>query len=355
MRAKVISRINKRLWPSTRNTPLPHPLNPNDVIEVLEEVEGEAVTPTNNKWYKTDRGFYVWSGGVDAKATTDLRLLSEVQGLSNTANYWIKFFQIAQLWKKSKGEGIRVAILDSGIDFNHADLQEAIDKKENFIRPGEDVMDFDGHGTHCAGIIAGRGKVKIFGVAPEAKLNVGKIFSMRGFGINEEVLKDAIKWAVGNSDIISISAGIPESNPEIAKLIEEATGKGKIFVSAIGNIENQQSNTGDFPATNPHTISVGSCNDRFEISTFTKRYKGLSICSPGEQILSTFPSSITPYDSLTGTSMATPFIAGLICIMRGMNRQLNLTDAKLKLSNLVETKTDNSFVYPVLKSMPIKL
>ncbi|HNH61928.1 MAG TPA: hypothetical protein PLS80_17960, partial [Cyclobacteriaceae bacterium] len=65
MKVKVIAKLNKRLWPSTRNTPLPDPLIPNDILEVVEEVRGEAPPSSENStWYKTDKGFYVWSEGV---------------------------------------------------------------------------------------------------------------------------------------------------------------------------------------------------------------------------------------------------------------------------------------------------
>lgn len=66
MKVKVIAKLNKRLWPSTKNTPLPNPLIPNDILEVVEEVKGESpASSPNNKWYKTDKGFYVWSEGVE--------------------------------------------------------------------------------------------------------------------------------------------------------------------------------------------------------------------------------------------------------------------------------------------------
>jgi len=96
MKVKVIAKLNKRLWPSTKNTPLPNPLIPNDILEVVEEVQGEAPPSSENrKWYRTDKGFYVWSEGVEDISRKNLILevkgnTFDAQQLSNT--WWENCF-----------------------------------------------------------------------------------------------------------------------------------------------------------------------------------------------------------------------------------------------------------------------
>ena len=98
MKVKVIAKLNKRLWPSTKNTPLPNPLIPNDILEVVEEVDGEAPdSSANKKWYKTDKGFYVWSEGVQNISRENLIIkitnnTFDSQQLSNT--WWASHFPL---------------------------------------------------------------------------------------------------------------------------------------------------------------------------------------------------------------------------------------------------------------------
>ncbi|MFN8335697.1 MAG: serine protease [Cyclobacteriaceae bacterium] len=100
MKVKVIAKLNKRLWPSTKNTPLPNPLIPNDILEVVEEVRGEAPPSSeNSKWYKTDKGFYVWSEGVQDLSNENLMIkiagnTFPAEQLSGT--YWQQHFASLQ-------------------------------------------------------------------------------------------------------------------------------------------------------------------------------------------------------------------------------------------------------------------
>jgi len=341
MKARVISRINKRLWPSTRNTPLPYPLNPNDIIEVLEEVEGEAVTPTNNKWYKTDRGFYVWSGGVDLKANREVDI-----------TYWTTFFGL-NLLAQTYEEQLRtssVSILDTGISILNPDLDNVVNKSRNFFFPNRSVTDFDGHGTYCAGILAANGNSKIIGGTSGAKLNVGKILtsSQAGLtGLTEGVMIASLDWAAQISDVISVSAGLPTCTDALKSKVADLANRKKIIIAAIGNVG--ETGSGNYPAILEGCISVGALNNSFEISDVTLRENKIDICVPGENIVSTLPNELGSYGSKTGTSVSTPLVASMVHLMKLKDNSLDIHRVRTKLANLSDVKSSNQFKYLAIK------
>jgi subtilisin family serine protease len=217
MKAKVIAKLNKRLWPSTKNTPLPNPLIPNDIIEILEEVEGEAITPTNNTWYKTDKGFYVWSGGVS---------------LFN--NYNERVIQVPLEYRRTRGTGVKVAILDSGIFREHQSLIATIKGVHNSSGSSAGVTDKLRHGTHCAGIIGARNEKNagnfISGVAPDSALFISKVATDKGNFFAENVIK-GLEWAIQEHvNIVNMSFALNSYNEELSALMGKAHEEGIILI-----------------------------------------------------------------------------------------------------------------------------
>lgn len=357
MKARVIARLNKRLWPHADNVPLPNPLQPNDIIEITEVVQGTPpLNSTNPTWYKTSGNYYVWSGGVEMEEPAIKALREEAAGTAQSSNTWIQRLGIDKLWPITTGTGVRVGVIDSGIDAQHPDLHGALGVERNFFKPNFPADDFDGHGTHCAGIVAGRGNQRVYGVAPGATLNVAKIFGMTGFGVNETLLLKALEWSFENSDIISLSAGLPAHHQPIADLIDRALANGKILVCAIGNLAtNDPAPHGDFPANHPGAISVGSYDDTFALSSFTKRFPDLTISAPGENIVSTYTRKVTAYKAMSGTSMATPFVAGLLALKKSKVGHLDAPGARAFLRNQATAKTAGGFTYYTLSNHPITL
>src|SRR3546814_127904 len=120
--------------------------------------------------------------------------------------------EIQRVWAETKGYGVKVAVLDTGIESAHPALGDAIDDIADFTGTG-DAGDRDGHGTHCAGIIAAHatGGVPFQGIAPEARLLVGKVLNDEGRG-SPRWVADGITWAIRNgADIISLSLSGPPS------------------------------------------------------------------------------------------------------------------------------------------------
>lgn len=221
--------------------------------------------------------------------------------------------------RESKGQGTTIAILDTGCDLDHPDLQENILKAESFVGDGN-PDDRQGHGTHCAGIAAasenGRGFI---GVAPKAKLLIGKVLDDSGSGSIEGIAA-GIMWAVKNdADIISMSLGASSSHPKLFSAIHEALAAGKIVVCAAGNEGQEGGNSVGYPGRYGSVISVGSYNRAGSTSVFSSKGGEVDLLAPGEAIWSTYKNK--GYAVLSGTSMATPFVAGLSALILSAHRQ----------------------------------
>jgi|GEM_PF-3914019 len=227
MKAKVISKLNKRLWPSTKNTPLPNPLVPNDLLDVLEEVEGEAVIPTNNKWYKTDKGFYVWSGGV-SNAITSAKEVAQYDDFINGF--------------EGDGANVGIAVLDSGVNQNHPFLKNHVKYYESFLLQ-KSKSNITSHGNRVAGVLASSD--------PSLKRNKSNLYCLRVVEadgtVNSKSLEDAffeIKNSLINQvDIINMSINVLYEDVEkLQPMINSLNDKGILTVVAGGE-NNHLNNT----------------------------------------------------------------------------------------------------------------
>ena len=218
-------------------------------------------------------------------------------------------------WAESMGEGIKIGIIDSGIDLYHPDLVGRVKKYRNFTGGDKnDVTDHNGHGTHVAGIMAanknGRG---IVGVAPMASLYVAKAFNKHGMADDLSVA-ESLKWLIQNKvNIINMSFSSNDV-PNYYNGIKEAYDKGIIVVCAAGNNGKFKSRGLGYPAKYPETISVASVDIRGKVSDFSSKNVNADIAAAGVEILSCYPGG--RYAKFTGTSMAAPIISGAAAILQ---------------------------------------
>jgi subtilisin family serine protease len=237
------------------------------------------------------------------------------------------------------GLGIKVAVLDTGIDYNNSAFEDRVVLSKAFT--GENhTIDNIGHGTHVAGIIASNGEYK--GVAPNALLLNAKVLSDEGYGSTSTII-EGIKWAVeNNADIISLSLGRKSENIDapLFEVLEYAINKGVVVVVASGNCGSCGSCNGFNGVTNPgnfeEVITVGAINDYNEIACFSSgsnytNYTKPNIVAPGVDIMSTHLNN--NFKSLSGTSMATPHVAGVVALLLEKNPSLNHYDVKSLLQN----------------------
>ncbi|NEQ55673.1 MAG: S8 family serine peptidase [Leptolyngbya sp. SIO3F4] len=248
-----------------------------------------------------------------------------------SGNWGVDILNIPELWNYGKGEGVKIAVLDTGIDKNHKDLKDCIEETKDFTKSEVGVDDLNGHGTHIAGIIACP-KHNI-GVAPASKLYIGKVISDTGIS-KEEVLAKGIYWALHQKvDLICISLFTNTDDILLKEAIDKAALQNCTVVCAAGN-RGPWKNTVGFPAKYKSTIAVGAVDKKFKLRVTSSQGEEVDIVAPGDNIRST-EAATGWYCNKGGTSMAAAFVAGVIALKKSKQIQygqesFSCTSAKLK-------------------------
>ncbi|PKH10565.1 S8 family serine peptidase [Planomicrobium sp. MB-3u-38] len=239
------------------------------------------------------------------------------------------------------GKGVKIAVIDSGINSKHPDLSVA--GGASMIDNTSPFTDGAGHGTHVAGVIAAlNNTIGVVGAAPDAEIYSVKVLASSGAGTLEDVL-EGIQWAIDQDmDIINLSLTTDFNIPELEALLKKANELGIIVVAAAGNIEivdtrgNYVQNTSDvlYPARYPSVIAVGSTDTNNRLSGFSYRGPSVEIVAPGQGIYSTFSTIATSghddYKSSEGTSVSTPFVSAVFAQYK--EAYPHLTNAQLRAS-----------------------
>ncbi|MGW3691135.1 S8 family peptidase [Streptomyces sp. NPDC005125] len=249
-----------------------------------------------------------------------------------------------QAWEAGDtGQGVDVAVLDTGIDAEHPDLAGQIAASQSFV-PEEDVTDHHGHGTHVASTIAGTGAAsdgKEKGVAPGADLHIGKVLSNAGSGAESWVLA-GMEWAAvdQHADIINMSLGNPTpsdgTDPLSAAVDRLSAETGALFVVAAGNTGTDQSIGG--PGAADAALTVGAVDSSDDVAWFSSqgpRVDGAlkpEISAPGVDVLAARSQYAQfgegSYLTFSGTSQATPHVAGAAALLAATHP--GLTGSQLK-------------------------
>ena len=226
------------------------------------------------------------------------------------------------------GTGVKIAVLDTGLDLNHPDFQGRVVAGESAVSfiAGESVQDGNGHGTHCAGLAAGtkspRGGRR-YGVAPDASLLIGKVMSDAGSGYDNQIL-DGMDWAAEmGAKVISMSLGSSRGTGRpfavaYERLASVLLRRGIIVVAASGNASNRPAviRPVENPAACPSILAVAAIDRNRQIAPFScgqlDPIGEVNISAPGVSVYSTWMGG--GYHSISGTSMATPIAAGIAAL-----------------------------------------
>jgi len=241
------------------------------------------------------------------------------------------------------GRGVKIAVLDTGVDTDHPDLAGRVDATASFV-PGEAVEDGHGHGTHCIGTAAGPANPQQeprYGVASEARVLAAKVLSNAGSGTDGQILA-GMAWAVAHgARVISMSLGAPVRPGELfpqtyEHLAQRALQRGAVIVAAAGNDSRRPQSIEPVgrPANCPSILAVGSLDKAITPSFFScGGINGVggevNIAAPGRDVRSAAPGG--GYQSMSGTSMATPHVAGVLALLAQADPNASATDLKASL------------------------
>ncbi|GAB2782188.1 S8 family serine peptidase [Amycolatopsis magusensis] len=226
------------------------------------------------------------------------------------------------------GKGVRVAVLDTGVDVGHPDFAGRTLVTSSFVT-GEDVQDANGHGTHCIGTSCGPRKVDGgpgYGIAYEAEIYAGKVLGNSGSGSDGGILA-GISWAISNGcAIISMSLGADTNpgdpfSPVYEQVAQRALSRGTLIIAAAGNASERANGSIapiGHPANCPSILAVGAVDSAGAIADFSSGSvdagHGVDIGGPGVNVHSAWPMP-KRYRSISGTSMATPHVSGLAALV----------------------------------------
>lgn len=256
-----------------------------------------------------------------------------------------------EAWKKSIGsDNVVIAIIDSGVDRYHPDLKDKLVEPYNVINPSFPngaLSDPFGHGTHCAGIAAAvtNNNIGVAGVAPKAKIQSVRVLNEEGEGTNAGIAEGIIWASSSGADIINLSLGSPRSSQAIKEAVNSAIENNVLVVAAAGN---EGDETPNYPAAYQGVISVGSTNENDKKSGFSTYGNWIKVTAPGSNILSTLPTYNSAmegknYGLSSGTSMASPFVAGLAALIKGTYPNLGAPGLAKAIENGVDDLGDVGF------------
>ncbi|MEQ9425332.1 MAG: S8 family peptidase [Cyclobacteriaceae bacterium] len=241
--------------------------------------------------------------------------------LTQDVDWSLRNLRVPLLWSVTGGDGINVAILDSGVKLDHPDIKDSIVCRKNFIEPEKSVSDEHGHGTHVAGIVAARNNNQGYvGVAPNCNLLIGKVLNSENLLGSPKELANAIHWAIDNkADIINLSLVIALDFESVHEAIVRAY-ENNICVVAAAPAKGRNPQELAYPAQYDETIAVGSTGFGGNRSHFSGEGEKLDIVAPGENIWSTWSRRYL-YNELSGTSQACAFVSGVVALMLAKHRK----------------------------------
>lgn len=228
------------------------------------------------------------------------------------------------------GKGIKIGILDTGIDYNHEDLKGNYRGGYNFVGNNNNPIDDNGHGSHVTGIIAAEDNdIGIVGVAPQAHIYSVKILAFDSTGSASDIVS-GLEWSVDNGmQVINMSLGSEEDSISVNRAIDNTYNSGVLIIAAAGNSGNSQGNGNnmDFPSKYGSVVSVGATDKNDNRASFSSTGPTLELSAPGDHILSTLNGN--KYGTMSGTSMSCPHVTGVAALI--MSAEPGIQNSRVRI------------------------
>jgi len=275
---------------------------------VTATVSAAASGDTLSKW---DDSYDVISAGVNAR-----RSIVDSASDPEVGNQW-GYSRLGgeALNAHTQGKDVVVAVLDTGVDASHPELEGRVLEGWDSMNPqGKGTRDPNGHGTHVAGIIAATSNngVGVAGIAPQVSILPVRVLDSSGNGDDDELALGIIWAADQGADVLNISIGGAVPSDLLEGALDYALNKGAVVVVASGN-DAMVGNKPSYPGAYPQVLTVGATDSTDKRAAFSNTGSYVDISAPGSWIRSTWPGG--RYQWSSGTSMATPFVAGSAALL----------------------------------------
>jgi type VII secretion-associated serine protease mycosin len=253
------------------------------------------------------------------------------KGSMRVAEAWAqRRFDLTRVWQLTKGAGVTVGIIDSGVDLTHPQIQVA--KQVDLTGTGH--HDCVGHGTAVAGIIAGKylTGVPYYGVAPDVRLISLKQTNQEQGG-DVRLLARAIQMAADlKVQVLNISVQTPDDSPELAAAVQYALARDVVIVAAAGNVTKDDGTpSAAYPAAYDGVLAVGSATSAGARADSSNTVTPVAVLGPGKDVTSTWTGRAY-MSGLEGTSFAAPYVAGVAALIRARYPRLNQEQVRWRIT-----------------------
>ncbi len=290
-------------------------------IEQLEEKYAMRLLESNIK-----ANLYVFETeesieGLVEEENAIVEVDTPVKMLGQTIDWGVERIGSTSSWEIGSGSGIIVAVIDTGIDLDHPDLDGNVLSGYDYVNDDNEANDDHGHGTHVAGIVAATNNgIGTVGNGYGSNLMPVKVLNADGYGYTSDVA-EGIYYAVDNgAQVINMSLGSSESSEILHEAVKYAYKNNVLVIGAAGNAG---SSSCVYPAAYAEVVCVGATDKENRLASFSNR--GVEITAPGVSNYSTYVNNSYAY--LSGTSMASPHVAGAAAIIMQV-KGLTASDAR---------------------------
>ncbi|WP_270180973.1 S8 family peptidase [Alkalihalobacillus sp. CinArs1] len=244
-------------------------------------------------------------------------------------------------WDVSQSSSsVKIAVIDTGVDYNHPDLSGKVIKGYDFADNDNDPMDEHYHGTHVSGIAAANTNngIGIAGLAPKASILSVRVLDESGSGSLDDVAQGIRYSADQGAQVINLSLGGILGSQTLKDAVNYAWNKGSVVVAAAGN---ESTPKPSYPAYYSNAIAVAATDQNDMIAYYSNYGTWVDIAAPGSSVYSTMPGN--SYDNLSGTSMASPVVAGVAGLLASQGR--SASEIRTALEETADTVTGTGTLF----------